>query len=229
MDKRHPQRLVRTHWAGGEQLLISAPEHLTPDDVKDAPPQLVELLKRWPAPLDTLPGGLRFVEGELRARRPLLERSRFDDRVYWSLRLPRHGDAAGVAAACFGSTHPRPDVALPQELGWLAQTFGRSDLCSEWSGSAPWGARLADVRERLFDDVVAHLPERAGRWAALYEVDGDWIFADLEDGTAHWVGAEWTGVPDVRFASWRRVLRFVLWRLLDGGFVRPMDLEMLGP
>ena len=150
------------------------------------------------------------------------------NRVAWSLRLPLRGDPKRLAEPCFSCREG--DVvseSLPEDLAWLASTFGDCFVETDCSGTAPWGVPLGSQQHRMFEGALEALPASAANWVVLYEADGDWLCADLESGKAHWSGHEWTGRPDVGYPTWRSVMHFVFWRILDGGFVRPTDLEML--
>ena len=179
-----------------------------------------------------MPQGLGWAEETLRARSPVIERAELEgDRLQWSLRFPLYGDADRAGDPCLGCTEhdagPPPADDLPEELQWLADTFGECFVEIQSSGTAPWGRPLPAFRERMFEGVWEALPEEAESWVVLYEVDGDWLCADLKSGRAHWVGMEWTGHLDQSFPNWKPVLHFVFWRMLDNGWVRPTDLHML--
>jgi hypothetical protein len=78
------------------------------------------------------------------------------------------------------------------------------------------------------DERFTRMPRGSADWVSLYEVDGDWILADIERNETVWLGGEWTGDRITRFdLPWTRAAAFVLWRVLDGGYVRPTDLQML--
>lgn len=176
-----------------------------------------------------MPPAFGWARGTLQGRRPLIERAELaGNRVAWSLRLPLRGDPKRLAEPCFSCREG--DVvseSLPEDLAWLASTFGDCFVETDCSGTAPWGVPLGSQQHRMFEGALEALPASAANWVVLYEADGDWLCADLESGKAHWSGHEWTGRPDVGYPTWRSVMHFVFWRILDGGFVRPTDLEML--
>ena len=216
--------------SGGQQRLIWDLADLTPAERAELPAALVQTLQAWSGARSSLPPALSWAHDSLRVRRPVLERSQHDDRVYWSLRYAPHGDPQWLKGACLGTaTGGRAGCIAPEPLGWLARTFGTADLCSEWSGTAPWGLRLRDIDpRRFFDDMLPSLPPAALDWWVVYEVDGDWVALDPEAGQLHWLGGEWTGEAAVGLpVPWVRAVGFILWRLLDGGALRPTDLQML--
>lgn len=225
------KRVERVHWmSGGKQLLISHPEHLTVLERAECPPGLIASFHAWPKILETLPETLKWAHGGLRARKPVLERSLHNgDRLYWALRYPMNGKTEHLEEVCFGTSTGGVSSDAPGLLGWLARTFGHVDLCSEWSGTAPWGQRLGKAAPPVFREyMLPELPDGAADWWALYEVDGDWVALNA-DGAPVWVGPEWTGhAMSPLPPSAERTLSFLFWRLLEGGFVQPTDLEMLG-
>ena len=231
------KRVERVHWmSGGKQLLASHPEHLTAFERAECPPELIAAFMGWPADsssrtwaLFELPETLEWARDSLRARRPVLERSQHDDRVYWSIRYPLRGDPKFVQSSCIGSSTGGVPSKAPGTLGWLARTFGHVDLCSEWSGTAPWGKRLGQVAPASFVEfMLPELPKGAADWWAVHEADGDWLALNAE-GALVWIGPEWTGEVQTPIAApIERVLSFQLWRFMDGGSLLPSDLKMLG-
>lgn len=208
---------------------VSDARHLTPRERAEVPEGLVRLTAGWRDLLEAIPPAFAWAWGALQARKPILERAELvGDRVAWSVRLPLYGDLERLEGPCFGCRALEGTPAgLPEDLGWLASTLGDCFVETDCSGTAPWGIPLGSVADRMFDGMLEALPQEAVDWVVLYEADGDWLCADLVSGRAHWAGTEWTGEPDVGYPSWRPVMHFVLWRLLDGGFVRPSDLGML--
>lgn len=229
---RDVTRTEQTFWVGeGDQLLVSSLTHLTPRERAEVPDGAAALLEGWPARLAAIPPELAWARDGLRARTPLLERVSIPPsppRLYWTVRLAGWGDASPLAHPCLGATGvPRGRTDLPEPLGWLASTFGTANIVAEQSGTAPFGRPLADflANQELLVDTA---PAGSEGWVALYECDGDAIFADLDTGAAWWLGHEWTGNEATRVpVSWKAVAAFVLWRMLDGGWVRPKDLDML--
>jgi hypothetical protein len=213
----------------GRLVLVSAAKHLTSKERSEVPERLVQLTATWRQVWETIPPAFAWARGLLQGCQPLLERAELvGDRVAWSVRLPLHGDVERLAKPCFSCREgDAVSESLPDEIAWLASTFGDCFVETDCSGTAPWGVPLGSVRHRMFEGALEALPPQAVDWVVLYEADGDWLCADLESGKAHWTGMEWTGQPDVGYPSWRPVMHFVLWRMLDGGFVRPSDLDML--
>ncbi len=219
----------REHWVGhGRLLTVSSVEYLTPREFSELPDDAAELLEGWRARLDALPERLSFTRELLQSRTPLLERAQFDDRVYWTVRLAGWGVASPLEHPCLGGTGERLARSdLPEPLGWLARTFGHATLVAEQSGTAPFGRPLRDFLANG-ELLVESPPDGSDDWVALYECDGDAIFADLATGAAWWLGHEWTGDEATALrVPWPTVAVFILWRMLDGGYVRPWDLEML--
>ena len=97
------KRVERVHWmSGGKQLLASHPEHLTAFERAECPPELIAAFMGWPADsssrtwaLFELPETLEWARDSLRARRPVLERSQHDDRVYWWPGMPKRTASTG--------------------------------------------------------------------------------------------------------------------------------------
>lgn len=225
------KRIERDHWMGaGVQVLASHPDHLNPRERRSCPEGLVAAFHAWPTVWRSTPPALSWAQSSLQARTPVLEHSRFDYRDHWALRFPLHGRPEHLEGPCIGSSVGGLECDAPGTLGWLARSLGPVNLCSEWSGTSPWGRRLRDISPGSFlPEFFEPLPAAAPDWWVLYEADGDWLALDADQQCLHWVGlGEWTGEPDRGFqVPPERVLRFVVWRLLDGGFVRPSDLEML--
>ncbi|MBX3271000.1 MAG: hypothetical protein KF729_12115 [Sandaracinaceae bacterium] len=228
-------RSERTHYVGcGKQLVADSLAALRPRDLADLPDATRALFEGWRAL--SVPDELAWARRPLRELQPVLERASFDDRVYWSVRLLPFADAKLARQPRFGADGVALCAAtLPPPLDWLARTFGTVNVVAEQSGSAPFGAPLSRwlVRGRVLgfagdeEDGGALPPEAAG-WVLLYEADGDVLCADPASDAAYWLGGEWTGEPIVPLdAGWRAITHFVLWRLLDGGAVRPSDLAML--
>jgi hypothetical protein len=232
------KRKERRHWySGGQQLLISHPEHLSADELAECPPGLLTSFHGWHAALDQLPSSFQWAKGDLRARTLLLERSTFPGpppseslRVYWSLRYVLLNDLKRLKAPCFGSRSGGTRCDAPGAYGWLARTFGTVCLAEEESGTAHWGQRLGQIDPmRMFDDTMESLPPQAKDWWVLYELDGDWVAWDAKEDRIHWTGTEWTGFADQAIqAPAQRVISFMFWRLLEAGRIQPSDLEMLG-
>jgi hypothetical protein len=140
-----------------------------------------------------------------------------------------------LAQGCFGfDAEPGGPIPkeVPRRLAWLRETFGTIDLVAEQSGTAPFGRTFAEVIESELgahlSSLRSELPADADRWVSLFEINGDWVFADVECNDTVWIGSESTGEAYRRFpVPYSRAASLVLWRLLDGGAVRPVDFEML--
>ncbi|MEM6790079.1 MAG: hypothetical protein AAF715_21345 [Myxococcota bacterium] len=219
----------RTEHHRGQLIHASQSKYLTPKERSEAPERLLRLAATWREVWETMPGAFTWAKGTLQGLEPLIERAELvGDRVAWSVRFPLYGDPERLAQPCFSCREGGAvSEALPDDLAWLASVFGDCFIETDCSGSAPWGVLLGSVKNRMFDGVLDDLPPQAADWVVLYELDGDWLCADLESGRAHWTGREWTGEPDLAYPSWRPVMHFILWRLLDGGHVVPPDLDML--
>ena len=217
-----------------DRTLFKTANALTTKERAEVPNATVELFERWRSRPE-LPNELSWSR-ELWPPRAILERCDFAGRVYWNVLLDSFNDVSHRALAgpkLRADGIARNAKALPTPLDWLARTFGSLSLVPETSGTAPFGWRVDAMRASggfLFSDpdYDARLSPGSESWVALYELDGDAIAANLEDGTASWLGAEWTGdgVTGLRL-PWESVLHVVLWRMLDGSFVRPSDLAML--
>lgn len=218
----------RAHWTGGGELLtVRALDALTKAERRAVPEGAARLLAEWPDRLAALPPDLAWAQDVLRSRTAVLERARFDDREYWTVRLTGWGDASSLAGPCLGGTGEAFGAGFPEPLGWLGSTFGTATLVAEQSGTAPFGRPLASFLANG-ELLVEQAPPGSDGWVALYECDGDAVFADLASGAAYWVGHEWTGEEVTELPiPWPAVAHFVLWRMLDGGWVRPSDLAML--
>ena len=221
----------------GAHILIGDAAHLTPAERREVPKATLSLFERWDRHAVSLPPSLEWARSTLLSRRPVLERVSCGDRLYWTVRFAPPGDVTRLHEPCFGADGvalaPR-GAALPSPLDWLASTFGTCSLVPEQSGTAPWGRRLRAFREErsllLPDPDIEEdaLPDGSDDWLALYEVDGDALFVDPITDRVHWVGSEWTGEPETTLEiGGRAAASFVLWRMLDGGWVRPSDLARL--
>ena len=227
-------RREEAHWVGGgRQLLAGDVAALKPGERAELPAETRALFEGWRA-LD-VPDELAWARGPVRELTPVLERASFDDRVYWSVRLLPFADVKLAREPRFGADGVAlGDPSLPAPLGWLARTFGTVNVVAEQSGSAPFGEPLSRwiAEGRVIgyseDDDGATLPPDAADWVLLYEADGDVLCADPATDAAYWLGGEWTGEGLAPLdAGWRAITHFVLWRLLDGGWLRPSDLAML--
>lgn len=232
-------RVEREHFVGhGTQLLIADPSRIEASELDELPARTLALFEQWAELRGTVPSSLAWSSELLATREAVLERAAFDDRVYWSVRLARAGTLGELSRPCIGADGiARGTTDLPAPWSWLA-ALGRLDLVAEQSGSSSWGATLSDRRRQgmlpwtvsALDDGEDgfELPDGSDDWLELYEVDGDVVYADPEGGRVHWVGGEWSGDPITSFdLDWHATAHFILWRMLDGGFVRPTDLEML--
>lgn len=230
-------RIDCLHYCGeGTQLLVDRLEDLTDAERLELPKATVELFINWPELVRQIPEELSWAKEEFHARRrPVLERSEFTDRIYWSVRFPRRLDQSSLQQACLGATGiilHNNDIKI-KSIRWLMD-MGTMNLVSEQSGSAPWGhpfSTFSKVHWWFSPDGQsknAIFPPESKNWFALYEIDGDAIFADPTSGKAFWVGSEWTGRPLTQISDdWRSVAIFVLWSLIKNVPVRPSDLEML--
>lgn len=216
-----------------DRILVRSPDALTPAERGEVPSELTAKLARWPQALAAAPSELAWAAESLKARKPVIERTRREDgHIIWALRYPLYGRFEHANDPCFGSLAredalPTAAEGLPQPLRWLGDTFGHAFVELMSSGTAPWGRRLGEVRDRMFDGVWETLPAVAANWWVLYETDGDWLAADPETGKAYWTGIEWNGGDTYGYPCYRRVLNFILWRLLDHGWISPQDLNML--
>lgn len=208
------------------------------------------MLGRFHTVVKQAPRPFTWLADAVSDRVPVLECAQFDDREYWSIRLA-HRYIDRLVNPCFGFSG-RNDVEtskveLAPPLAWAASTFGTINLVAEQSGSACFGRTLGEVAEtddhfaaeavvdgdavaapHDFADIRRDLPRGADEWISLYEADGDWVFADVRLNQTVWVAAEWTGRPYQRIAvPWARAASFILWRLVDGGHVQPIELQML--
>lgn len=209
-------------------------DELSPEDRAEVPEPTLLLFEEWSARLEHLPESLEWARDSLRAREPILERACMDeDRVYWSVRFPLFGEIAPDQVPPMGATGlSLASSTLPEPLQWLAETFGTLSIEVETSGTAPLGWSVAAMRRTgnffFSQEYSQPLPPEADEWVALYEADGDVLVADLVRGNAIWLGHEWTGETQSDMGiGWEAALHFILWRMLDGGYVRPGDLEML--
>ena len=160
---------------GGRLILASGPEDLTSEERFDAPERLLELAAAWRRVWETMPPAFGWARGTLQGRRPLIERAELaGNRVAWSLRLPLRGDPKRLAEPCFSCREG--DVvseSLPEDLAWLASTFGDCFVETDCSGTAPWGVPLGSQQHRMFEGALEALPASAANWVVLYEADGD--------------------------------------------------------
>jgi hypothetical protein len=236
----------------GRQVLAPSLDGLTATERKRVPRSLARLAQTFREVIAAAPAPFEWLREAMSDHGPIVECSTFDDREYWHLRWSAPFRDS-LAVPCFGvDANPRgpAPAAVPQPLAWLRETFGTIGLIAEQSGTAPFGRTFAEIvteereaqatiRASLaqhpgfetaepWHDRFAGFPPEATDWVSLYERDGDWVFADVARGATVWVGAEWTGSPESRFAvPWTRAASFILWRMLDGGYVRPIDLRML--
>jgi len=238
------RRVSRPHPANADGVQILAPsiDELTAAERKRLPARVAKLFESLPKALAKAPAPFDWLPEALAGRYPVLERSTFDEREYWHVRWTGLFDdrLASWCIGCDAEPSGRCPKAVPEPLAWLRKTFGTFGLNAESaSGTAPFGRTLAEItaRERaafaemevsLASEPFAGLPRGAERWISLYELDGDWVFADLEKNDTVWTGLEWTGEQVVRFSvPWKRAASFILWRMLEGGIVTPLDLRML--
>lgn len=250
------RRIARPHPFNpdGRQVLAPSLDHLTAAERKRIPRLLARLASTSAAVIGAAPAPFEWLREALSGRRAIIESAKLDDREHWHLRWTAPvGDL--LADACFGvDADPRgpTPAAVPRPLAWLRETFGTIGLIAEQSGTAPFGRTFGEIAtlereaQTAIQASLAHypgfdastsgpwhdrfggFPPEAVDWVSLYECDGDWIFADITRGETVWVGGEWTGAPESRFGvPWTRAAPFVLRRLVEGGYVRPADLQTL--
>lgn len=231
-------RIERPHFVGyGTQLLIADPDRLEEAQLDEVPTPTLALFEGWAERREAVPPSLAWAAEELGAREAVLERASFGHGVTWTVRLPVCGRLESLGRPCLGANGFRTATELPTPLDWIA-ALGRLDISAQRSGTAAWGASLAERRaEEMLpwmllpgdaqEDLI-QLPDGSDDWLELYEVDGDSVFADPENGRVVWLGGEWTGEQITTIdLDWRAAAHFIFWRLLEARHVRPADLQML--